>query len=60
MIMLASLLFVSVNAGTAECATIDDNDTRMICFAVRTGNSSYCGFVRDVDKRIMCRVMVNQ
>lgn len=60
--MLASLLFTGVVSvmGTADCATIRDHDSRMICFAHSTGQESYCGFVRDADKRVMCRAMVKQ
>lgn len=58
------LLVASINssltapAGTAECATISDTDTRMMCFAVQTNNSSYCSFIKDNDKRIQCRLLV--
>ena len=58
--MLASLLFTGVVSvmGVADCATIRDHDTRMICFARVTGQESYCGFVRDADRRVECRVVV--
>ena len=58
LLLLASFTLVSTaQAGTAECATITDHDTRMMCFASQTNNSSYCSFIKDHDKRAQCRIM---
>lgn len=55
-------LFILLNAkkadaSTAECATIRDHDTRMMCFAGETGNGSYCNFIKDHDTKIRCRIL---
>ena len=46
-----------VVASTAECATIRDHDTRMMCFAGETSNGSYCEFIKDHDLKIRCRIL---
>ena len=46
-----------VVASIAECATIRDHDTRMMCFAGETGNGSYCNFIKDHDTKIRCRIL---
>jgi hypothetical protein len=47
-------------AGVADCATLGDHDVRMMCFALQTGNSSYCSFIRDGDKRTQCRILAGK
>jgi hypothetical protein len=47
-------------AGTAKCSAISNHDARMTCMAVATGNSSYCGFVKDSDSRMKCYISVGK
>lgn len=59
--ILAILLTTNTaHAGTADCAIISDHDTRMTCFASQTGNSSYCSFIKNEDKRIQCRILTGK
>lgn len=46
-----------VVASIAECATIRDHDTRMMCFAGEAKNESYCEFIKDHDTKIRCRIL---
>lgn len=52
------VMIFSINsyAGTATCSQIREHDSRMMCFAVSSGSSSYCGFIKDHDARIKCYV----
>jgi hypothetical protein len=58
--MFMGLLFMGVLSvtGAADCAVIRDHDSRMICFARVSGQESYCGFVRNPDRRVECRMLV--
>lgn len=47
-------------AGTANCSTIRDHDSRMMCNAVATGSSSWCSFIKDHDNRVKCFVSVGK
>lgn len=46
--------------GTARCATIKDHDERMKCFALVTHDSSYCGFIKNLEARTWCHVLVGK
>jgi len=45
-----------VNSGMAECATIKDHDSRMMCFAAASGEVSWCEFIHEHDMRVRCRM----
>ena len=46
------------SAGTARCAVIPEHDSRMMCFALATGNSSYCAFIKNATERSKCYILI--
>lgn len=59
-VFMTSTLSVGTHAQTFRCASIRDHDQRMTCNAVTSGHKSWCGFVKDTDKRAWCYVLVEK
>lgn len=60
MIFLSGLAFFGLVQGPAECATIHDHDSRMMCFAEATGSETWCESIHDHDLRVRCRVRMSK
>lgn len=54
------LLSTPSGAQSTKCATMKIPDDRMVCNAVTSGNKSWCGFIKDSQKRAWCYVLLEK
>lgn len=52
------LLSSGTHAQSTKCSSILDHDDRMICNAVSSRHKTWCGFVKDSQKRAWCYVLL--
>lgn len=65
LVALVSLVYMAscekrACAGSLNCETLKSADDRNYCRGVTKGDATYCEFIKDHDKRVMCRALVRK